>query len=299
MDTNLLNSFLTAIRDAITSNRRQDDVALPTFDPSTSDNGAEPWCSNVETLGKELGWNGVVMVAKAGKALKGSALLWFDTWDPEGGRTWENFCSELMDLYPPKKNLAEKLSKAVAYNSDSADSYCEYAREKIRLLRNTKINFTEAQLIELVCGSIRDVNVKMASFNSNVRTTAELMILFTAYLKSKKRPLETNGLDKDDNTSSFKRPKLQNDNTQEKKCFFCGKAGHLRSQCYKFQSDSKKNCKTEQIANTPLKKQCTICKKIGHDETACWYKNRSPQNTSDTTLQNSLSPRVNCVRPEL
>lgn len=157
--------------------------------------GAETWCSNIESLAGEFGWSSIATFAKAGKALKGSALLWFETWDPAAGRSWENLRIELTALYPEKKNLANKLQKAVLYTSESADSYCEYAREKIRLLRNTKIVFTELQLVELVCGSISDVNVRMASFNSSVKTTSELISLSTSYAKSKKRPLEQSGRD--------------------------------------------------------------------------------------------------------
>lgn len=98
-------------------------------------------------LGADFGWSGIAKVAKAGKALKSSALTWYETWEPQEGRTWENFRNEIISLYPEKKNLCEKIYKAVTYSSDSADSYCEYAREKIRLLRNTRIAFTEAQLI--------------------------------------------------------------------------------------------------------------------------------------------------------
>lgn len=295
MNPALITELLTAIRDAVASNRRQDDVAVPRFDPATSDSGAEAWCSNIETLGAEFGWSGIAMVAKAGKALKGSALVWFETWEPDTGRTWANFRNELTDLYPPKKNLSEKLSRAVLYNSDSADSYCEYAREKMRLLKNTKINFTEAQLVELVCGSIRDVNVKMASFNSNVQTTSELMTLFTTYSKIKKRPLEQNGDNKYDDRSGpsgTKRSK-PNDDVQDKRCFSCGKSGHIKSQCFRLPESPKNNDKNESIKIPSPPKKCTICKKIGHDEGSCWFKDKT-KSTAITNTDNLQPPKVNC-----
>ncbi|KAH9637846.1 hypothetical protein HF086_005504 [Spodoptera exigua] len=207
MDLPVLQDLLKAIKDAVSGTRRRDDdVALPIFDPTTSDLGAESWCNNIETLSKEFGWSSVATVAKAGKALKGSALLWFETWDPVEGRSWENLRTELTALYPEKRNLAEKLQKAILYTSESSDSYCEYAREKLRLLRNTKIAFTESQLIDLVCGNITDVNVKMASFNSNVKTTSELIALFTSYAKIRKRPSESTNKD----SSTYpKRPRIE------------------------------------------------------------------------------------------
>lgn len=294
MDPAVLEGLLKAIRDAVSGNRRaEDDVALPTFDPATSDNGAEGWCRNIEVLSKEFGWSSIATVARAGKALKGSALVWFESWEPSEGRTWEHFRTDLTDLYPEKRNLSEKLSKAVLYNSDSADSYCEYAREKVRLLRNTKISFTETQLIEIICGSIIDVNVKMASFNSNVKSTSELISLFSSYVKPKKRPLE-NDSNNAMGPSKMKRPKLEfrNYNPEEKKCYTCGKTGHLKAQCDKNQSQSTEIKKINNTETRVPDKLCTICKKIGHNETVCWYKARSDvQKTQTNNEVNFLGKR--------
>lgn len=152
MDSATLEGLLKAIRDAVAVKQRGDDVVLPPFDPAKNDNGAENWCTTIDSIAKDLEWSSITTVAKAGKALKGSALLWYETWEPEEGRSWENFRTTLKDLYPEKRNLTDKLSRAVLLTSESSDSYCEYAREKLRLLKNTKISFTEQQLLELVCG---------------------------------------------------------------------------------------------------------------------------------------------------
>lgn len=281
MDPSELADILKAIRDALSSKRRPDeDVALPTFDPATSDSGADGWCRNIEELANEFGWSSKATVAKAGKALKGSALVWFESWEPSSeGRTWEKFRNDLTDLYPEKRNLAEKLSKAVSYTSDLAESYCEYAREKIRLYRSTKISFTEGQLIDLVCGSIIDVNVRMASFNSNVKTTSELISLFSSYIKPRKRPSEQ-GFSKDLGPSNAKRPKFYVNNPQldikDKRCYLCSQLGHTRSQCNKNVSQVTE-LKNASISDNRLKDKiiCTFCKKVGHSESVCWHKARS------------------------
>lgn len=187
MDPETLGGLLKAIRDAVTPKSPQDDIALPLFDPEKSDNGAETWCRNIETLGKEFQWSSIQQAAKAGKSLRGSALAWFETWEPELGRTWENLKKDLTDLYPAKKNLSEKLSKAILYSSDSAESYCEYAREKLRLLRSTKVSFTESQLIELVCGGVCDPHVRTACLNNAVATTSELITSFSTYVKQSRK----------------------------------------------------------------------------------------------------------------
>lgn len=300
MDPALLTDLLKAIKDAVSSNRRPDeDVALPTFDPTTSDSGAEGWCKSIEELAKEFGWSSLATIAKAGKALKGSALVWFESWEPStGGKTWEKFRNDITDLYPEKRNLAEKLSMAVAYTSDLADSYCEYAREKIRLYRNTKISFTQEQLIELVCGSITDVNVRMASFNSNVKTTSELISLFSSYIKPKKRPSEqsypnSNG----SGPSSAKRPKFTSHNQiqsdpKDKRCFTCGRSGHVRSQCRFFNpmTEVKRTSITDGKVGDKI--TCAFCKKPGHSESVCWHKARSNlENPSPITEANFLGQK--------
>ncbi|CAB3229515.1 unnamed protein product [Arctia plantaginis] len=189
MDSEVISELLKAIRDAVsTTHQKDDDIALPLFDPDKNDCGAKNWCCSIETLASELKWSSIKTAAKAGKALKGSALTWFESWEPSEGRSWEKFRADIIDAFPERKNLSEKLSKAVLYNSDSADSYGEYAREKLRLFRNTKIAFTDEQLIELICGGISDVDVRMASLNSGVTTTAALISLLSIYVKPKREP---------------------------------------------------------------------------------------------------------------
>lgn len=222
-----MKNLLESIKAAITSNRRQDDVALPLFRPEKMHNGAESWCKSIEDLGGEFNWSSLQMVAKAGKALRGSASTWFETWEPEH-RDWETFRQDLIDLFPSKKNLTEKLTKAILYNSESAETYAEYAREKILLLKKTRVAFTEEQLVELVCGGIRDINVRMASFNNSVSTTNELITLFSSYVKNpRKRFLDKNETVIEPSTSVAKKPRFNqtSDSSTTKQCYSCGQKG--------------------------------------------------------------------------
>lgn len=186
MDAEAFTSLLTAIRDAVSKpHSNDDDIALPVFDPDKNDCGAASWCDSVEVLAKDLKWSSIRTAAKAGKALKGSAISWFESWEPSDGRSWDNFRRDIIDAYPERKNLSEKLTKAVLCTSDTFESYSEYVREKVRLFRNTKIAFTESQLIELICGGIDDTGVKMASLNSGVTTTSALITLLSTYTKAR------------------------------------------------------------------------------------------------------------------
>lgn len=97
MDAAAVADFLKAIRDAVTAAPpKDDDDSLPLFDPDRNDCGAASWCDSIEALSKELKWSSIKTAAKAGKALKGSALLWFESWAPSGGRSWKNFRNDLI-----------------------------------------------------------------------------------------------------------------------------------------------------------------------------------------------------------
>lgn len=123
------------------------------------------------------------------EVLKGDARSWFENWDPEQ-RDWDSFKVAITDLFPLKRNLAEKLKKAVNLTSDSYASYCEYTREKLLLLKGTKIKFYGQELVELVIGDIREISVKMGAINSNLKTISELIILSE---HSKKKKIHENG----------------------------------------------------------------------------------------------------------
>lgn len=273
-----ISSLLKAIHQAVsTPHQKDDDIALPLFDPEKNDCGAASWCESIKKLAEEFNWSTLKTAAKAGRSLRGSALTWFETWDPSEGRSWENLRTDISNAYPEKKNLSETLRKAVLYNSDSADSYSEYARHKIRLLRNTKIAFTEGQLIEIICGGIGEVNVRMASLNSGVADTASLITVLSTYVKTLKRYLDSN-----QSPIVSKRPKLNS----IVKCFTCNQIGHIRNQC---PQDVSAQITPRSLNQTSKfvdyrSKTCSYCKKVGHTEQVCFIKQRA-ETVSDVKKQ--------------
>lgn len=268
----LLEGLVKAIQEAITSNRRSDDIALPIFDPEKNDNGAEGWCRSIEKLGAEFKWTSIQQAATAGKALRGSALKWFEAWEPDTERSWEALCKDIIDLYPAKKNLTEKMSKAILYTSELTDTYCEYAREKVRLLRGTKVAFTELQLIELICGGISEVNVRMASLNSSIGSVPDLITLFSTYEKApKKRSLEIATNSGQNGTKRFK-PNIEIGHKEAKTCYSCGNSGHLMARCPNLEAhSSNKESNTSKTLRT-IKITCSFCKKEGHSFEKCFHR---------------------------
>lgn len=154
---------------------------MPRFDPDICDDGPQAWCNEIQALGRDFGWPDKVLVAVAGRALRGSAANWFQSWLPNTGRSWTKFQTDLLYLYPPKRNLSEKLTQAVLYASNPATSYDDYAREKLRLLMNTKVVFSEKQLVDLICGGITNLNIRLAAFASNADTVPDLISLLSTF----------------------------------------------------------------------------------------------------------------------
>ncbi|CAG5046532.1 unnamed protein product [Parnassius apollo] len=121
MDVELVKGLLETIQNAMVSNKRYVNLAVPIFDPDKSNDGAAAWCETFNKLADELKWSSFEKTAKAGKALRGSALSWFDTWENLRQVIHGKNSKKILSVYPQRKNLSEKLLSAVLYTSNSTD----------------------------------------------------------------------------------------------------------------------------------------------------------------------------------
>jgi hypothetical protein len=231
---------------------------------------------------EEFGWNGRETVSRAAKVLKGTASTWFENWEPEQ-RDWESFKSDLIDLFPPKRNLAEKLKRPVLLTSEEFQTYCEYAREKLLLLNRTRIKFIEAELVELIIADLLGISVRMGAINNGAQTTSDLLILLSSYVKKyhekKNRNARGNSwlrqwLSKC-KTGPRNKPDGNYSRLQFKLCFACGDYGHIQSTCTK--RTSAESPKRLRVSNDgpSSSKTCEFCKKVGHNVSSCFAKERS------------------------
>jgi hypothetical protein len=236
-------------------------IELPKFDPSSDDRGASKWCDEIEKLGATFHWLEHEQLSRAASSLVGEAKEWFPLWQPTE-KSWENFRTEISNMYPPKRNLHEKFRKASLYVSGDASSYSEYARKKIALIKSLNFTMTENQLLELVIGDIGDVHVKTAAFNSNVKSEAELLVLLSNYKMTNRAPVSHNKL-KRDYPFDFK-------SNDVKLCFNCDKPGHLSRNCKEPRKIAERNNSRPKFEKSKV--ICSWCNKPGHVAEKCFAK---------------------------
>jgi hypothetical protein len=228
-------------------------IELPKFDPSSDDRGASKWYDETEKLGATFHWLEHERLSRADSSLVGEANEWFPMWQPNE-KSWENFRTEISNMYPPKRNLHEKFRKTSLYLSGDASSYSEYARKKIALIKSLNFTMTQNQLLELVIGDIGDVHVKTATFNSNVKSEAELLVLLSNYKMTNKAPVSHNKLKR-----GYPFELKSND---AKLCFNCDKSGHLSRNCEEPRNIAQRNNSGPKFNKTKI--ICSWCNKPGH-----------------------------------
>jgi hypothetical protein len=271
--TQVLADTLQAIRQSAgRSSLPTTTVEIPRFDPLQEDNGAVKWCEEVDKLAETFQWTGCELLARATSGLTGEAKTWFLSWQPEA-KSWENLKTELCNLYPPKKNLSERFRKAGLYTSENATSYCEYARQKILLLRALNFNLSERTMLELVVGDITDAQVKIAAFNSKVETIADLLTLLSQYELT--TPAESSS------AKRVKRTDPVESGQQSKLCYTCNKPGHLSRFCLKNRNRETKN------ESKPFGKNvnCSFCGKAGHFANRCFLKQRREKQSGPANVR--------------
>lgn len=248
-------------------------VLVPNFDPHLDDRDVNTWCTEIVKLGNVFGWSDYELVVRSASGLKGDAAEWFTSWQPPN-KSWAAFKAELCSLYPAKRNLSDKLRNICLYNSNQADSYCEYARKKISLIKALPFEMSDEHTREIVIGDITDVHVKTVAFNSKFDSIGELISLLGNYKKPKLN-----------DSCKLKRNNPSNSKVESKftqvLCYNCNESGHLSRNCPKRRrvghsgDFNKRNSGTSQS-----RLSCTYCRKIGHQVNDCFKLNREQPSTS-------------------
>ncbi|XP_076392498.1 uncharacterized protein LOC100874698 isoform X2 [Megachile rotundata] len=248
---------------------------IPEFSGSDIGEDANSWCKVVEEITKACSTQ--VRLNLATHALRGPAKSWYHDWKGQP-RTWEKFSKDLCSVFVTRKNLHERLSRAVAYNSDSAKTYAEYARTKLFYLEQTRVAFQTEELIELIIGAVTDQTIRQSLLNGQYKTTAELIVGLTQFVKPTT-----------EKEASEDRRKEQADKQQrgKKRCYSCDEVGHIQVNC-------QKKRKLEQKEKPGKRLTCTFCSKKGHEESNCWAKQRAPSQPGRKRAEANICSLADC-----
>ncbi|XP_046142832.1 uncharacterized protein LOC123988087 [Osmia bicornis bicornis] len=250
-----------------TTSARGDKViadAIPDFCGTDLGEDANQWCDIVEKITEKLSVSQRLSLAT--HALTGAAKKWYKGWEGNP-RTWATFRDDLCSVFVPEDRLCERLSRAVEYTSDSALSYSEYARNKLKYYGQTQIDFKQQELISLVIGHVMDATVRQSLMNARYETTSDLLSGISNFVKVTRKG-------KDHDTKGASHKYRERGVAPRKRCYQCNETGHLQKDC-------PKKRKVEELQKDSIKKPnvptCSFCSKRGHVEGDCWIKKRSPR----------------------
>ncbi|XP_076397938.1 uncharacterized protein LOC143266223 [Megachile rotundata] len=225
--------------------------AIPEFGGADLGEDAKKWCQTVERITEKLPLPQRLSLAT--HALTGPAKKWYQSWEGNP-RSWEKFSEDLCSVFVSEDRLCERLARAVAYTSDAAESYSEYARNKLKYFGQTQIEFKQHELISLVIGHITDASVRQSLLNARYTSTVELLSGVSQFVKVKSNKEPIREMHEEKGRVPFK-----------KQCYNCGEWGHTANYCSKRSRMGRKRSPPRSIT-------CSYCLKQGHSEDNCWAK---------------------------
>lgn len=263
----LLQQLVIALK---ASHTAPDQVDLPVFRPETSE--ASKWLGHVEDVRNELGWSDTQVLVRVGRFLTGSAKRWFERWSPET-RNWFTFKCDFLEAFPLKHNLGQLFADAALFTSSKVNTYETYVHEKVSLLRNLRVEWRETDLLEIVLHGIEERDVQTAASNRGCKTISELLTFLSKFSKQTRSASTTTvPVESRFQAASFEGHAL-------KRCFNCGKLGHIQSNCRggSSQQNSSSGSSDKNRERGIRRKQstdhvCSFCLKPGHDVESCFLK---------------------------
>lgn len=106
---------------------------ISSFDPDESAYPIKEWLDDCTKLKEELKASDILMIAKAGDALRHRGYRYYCDWRPIC-RTWASFCEDLITAFPDKETPGARAYTAATLRSTDCDSLCDYGNRKFRAI---------------------------------------------------------------------------------------------------------------------------------------------------------------------
>lgn len=255
---------------------------VTSYDPDKSAYSIKDWLDDVTQLKRELNVSDIVMIAKAGDALKRRAYKYFCDWRPIS-RTWENFCNDLTVAFPDRETPGARAYTAATLSSRDCESLCDYGNKKIRAIKKFHDELPWDTILGMVEYNLNNAEAQSAIRIQKPSTERELMKLLSEYdarrISSSSGIMEHKlGRHRKDQRDSKSFCAQKETKVFKGACFKCGQQGHQQSSCRSVRKEnSRKEVVSANKSELSIVPTCAHCKKMGHMEINCWYKSGKPK----------------------
>lgn len=258
---------------------------LTNYDPDASAYSIEEWLADATKLKQELNVSDILMIAKAGEALKNRGHRYFCDWRPLC-RSWENFCADLTIAFPDRETPGSRAYRAATLRSRECDSLCEYGNQKLRNIARFYDKLPWNTILSMVEFGLDREQVCTALHIQKPNSERELMKIlseFDARLNKSSRIPKQAEIAGGSRWRSERPSREQQDMAHAKaklkfqgSCFKCGRYGHRQAACRSSQTKESSKDEPPKVnfnkSDSTSIPSCTHCKKMGHTESNCYYK---------------------------
>lgn len=255
--------------------------SLSAFNPDHTHHAIEEWLEVATKLKEELNVVDVLMIAKAGEALKGRAHNYYCEWRPLQ-RTWAAFCADLIIAFPDRETPGARAFKAATLRSRDCTTLSEYGIQKLRSIQRFYSNLPWDTTLSMVEYGLDHPEAKISLQIQQPRGDRDLLKLLSDF-DARRQILKTS-----QNAKPVDFPRIINasqmhgnrpafrSNQQRGMCFRCGRVGHRQHQCETLsKSRVPRTCAGDSAKDNPTSAvpqvQCSHCKRPGHTFKNCWY----------------------------
>lgn len=262
--------------------RKEDGIiGFPIFDPDHSRVDIIKWCSDIDTRIERDNLKDFDVLPRVRSSLMGRSKAWFDKYGYQH-YSWSDLRSSIIHAFSSGTDIVAQLRKVANSESKEFGSYSDFVMEKVSQINRLPFEVPEDKIVKIIIGCITNLGLKnslmfvmptsiqclidhLSSISEPPRRQQDASVLNDG---NNKRLFKTKPSDEDNFGFQNKRPRLET----EKKCFKCGKVGHLKANCPRLSSGNR--FKHERLENVKI---CSYCNKAGHEERTCWSKQNADQ----------------------